>query len=451
MKQSLPQFSLPTLASSTPLSRVLLASPVPYGAVRGLDPFPSNLTSSPAWVGLRISDLAVATTSSYSTGSRFSSGGCETEYRRLSERFNQLSIEERGKLDEELLTSTAPRYGHLGILHSFIEIQRDGVFVRKDEKKDERVDCILDMIQRKHDWSNHVWRVEETTKFVFEAAGDEEGEEGEEGEDQAAVIEIGENSHATINVDGRTDVLGRNKRKHADQGAESRKKVLCQLAASSKGNNDADMRKFLEGVLQASFTVLEEKLSQQFLDRINKFETVVIDRLGKIETKVTQLRKKLLVTELAGKNDQPNADDIYVNLPRINLTQSSAIDLHMSTQEFMENCLKDLSEEMVFNGFDLSQLKAKDSLEWLEPPTSLKITAPRLDDRKIKQAGKDDPDSCLVFVREEDFQKMNDWTNTNTGLQLSPSILDKNLGLCVVSPSSWLQNYIRIQLVNSIK
>uniref|UniRef100_A0A0D3CQC1 DUF1985 domain-containing protein n=1 Tax=Brassica oleracea var. oleracea TaxID=109376 RepID=A0A0D3CQC1_BRAOL len=41
------------------------------------------------------------------------------------------------------------------------------------------------------------------------------------------------------NVDGTADVSGRNKRKHVDRGAESRKKnVLCHLAASSKGNID---------------------------------------------------------------------------------------------------------------------------------------------------------------------------------------------------------------------
>ena len=43
-----------------------------------------------------------------------------------------------------------------------MEFHIDGVvlltidFARKDEKKDERVDHILDMIQRKHDWINHV-------------------------------------------------------------------------------------------------------------------------------------------------------------------------------------------------------------------------------------------------------------------------------------------------------
>ncbi|KAF3587538.1 hypothetical protein F2Q69_00027998 [Brassica cretica] len=91
---------------------------------------------------------------------------------------------------------------------------------------------------------NYPW-VKEATSSEFEEAGEEKGE------DQAADTERGENSHVAENVDGTADVSGRNKRKHADRGAESRKKnVLCQLAASSKGNIDTDMKNFLEGLLR---------------------------------------------------------------------------------------------------------------------------------------------------------------------------------------------------------
>ncbi|KAF3581762.1 hypothetical protein DY000_02034508 [Brassica cretica] len=136
---------------------------------------------------------------------------------------------------------------------------------RKDEKKEERADHIVDMIQRKHDWSNHVWGVKKVTSSEFEEA------DKEEEEDQTPDTEIGENSHVAENVDGTIDVSGRNKRKHADRGAESRKK---------------------------------KKFSQQFSDRIDKFETVVTDRLEKIEAEVTLLRTTVLTTELVGKSDQ---------------------------------------------------------------------------------------------------------------------------------------------------
>ncbi|KAG2308704.1 hypothetical protein Bca52824_028452 [Brassica carinata] len=173
-------------------------------------------------------------------------------------------------------------------------------FVQKDEKKDERVDRILDMINSKHDWNKHVWGVKEATNSEFEESGEEKGE------DQTADTERGENSHVAGNVDGTAD---------------SRKKnVLCHLAASSKGNIDTDMKNFLEDLVQASFTTFGEKFCQQFSDRLGKieaevtqlqdsrrseqFETVVTDRLEKIEAEVTQLRTTLVVTELVGKSDQ---------------------------------------------------------------------------------------------------------------------------------------------------
>ncbi|KAF3496402.1 hypothetical protein DY000_02053010 [Brassica cretica] len=230
------------------------------------------------------------------------------------------------------------------------------------KKKDERVDRVLDMIQRKHDWNNHVWGVKEATSSEFEET------DKEEGEDQAADTEIGENSHVAESVDGTADVSGRHKRKHAERGAESRnEKVVCQLAASSKGNIDTDMKSFWKfGKIETETTQLRTAS-----DRTEQFETVVTDMLGKIVAEVA--KKKKLKT-----------DDSYINLPLVNLTQSSAIDLP----------------------------KPEDSLDVLKPPKSLKMSAMRLDDREIDLTSKDDPDHCLVFVRKEDYKKMQDWQDT---------------------------------------
>ncbi|KAG2332317.1 hypothetical protein Bca52824_003497 [Brassica carinata] len=359
-------------------------------------------------------------------------------------------------------------------------------FAVKDEKKDERVDRILNMIERKHDWSNHVWGVEKVTSSGFEESDEEEGEEGQEGEEgkeQAADTEIGESSHVAENVNITADVSGKNKGKHADRGAESRKKkVLCQLAASSKGNIDTDMKKFLEGLVEASFMTFEEKFSNIF----DKFETVVSDRLGKIETEVTrlgtssieaevtQLRTSLLVTELAEKTDQPSGpskrkidtspttskkdtvpskkkavkkkelkssqSSAIVNLPPVNLSQSSAIDLRLGTQDFLESCMKNLSQDTFVKCFNPSQVKAEDSLDWLEAPTSLKMSPRRFTDRDIELAGADEPDSCLVYVRKEDFEKMLTWQDTRTSIQIGPSVLDEKLAARVIGPTKWLQN-----------
>ncbi|XP_048613555.1 uncharacterized protein LOC125587339 [Brassica napus] len=338
--------------------------------------------------------------------------------------------------------------GTKGILHSFMESHIDGVvllatdFVQKDEKKDERVDRILDMINSKHDWNNHVWRVKEATNSEFEESGEEKGE------DQIADTERGENSHVAGNVDGTADVSGRNKRKHADRGAESRKKnVLCHLAASSKGNIDTDMKNFLED-LQFSDRLgkIETEVTQlrTASEKTEQFETVVTDRLGKIEAEVTQLRTTLVVTELVGKSDQASGPsmtkinsgpstskkgtapskkkavknqelktaDSCVNLPRAKVTQSSASDLRMGTQEFLESCMKNLPLDTFVKGLNPSQAKVEDSLDWLELPKSLKK-----------------PTDTLELLKS--LKKP----------AIGPSMLDGDLAGRIMSASSWLKNY----------
>lgn len=116
----------------------------------------------------------------------------------------------------------------------------------------------------------------------MEEADEEEGEEGEEKEDES-VTELGKSTH----VDGTTDASGSKKRKHVDRGADSRKKkLLCQLAASSKKNIDTDMKKFMEGLVQICFKTFEEKFSQQFSDRIEKFETLVTRGWGRLRVRL---------------------------------------------------------------------------------------------------------------------------------------------------------------------
>ncbi|KAG5407316.1 hypothetical protein IGI04_013435, partial [Brassica rapa subsp. trilocularis] len=333
------------------------------------------------------------------------------------------------------------------ILHSFMESHIDGVvllatdFVQKDEKKDERVDRILDMINSKHDWNNHVWGVKEATNSEFEESGEEKGD------DQRADTERGENSHVAGNVDGTADVSGRNKRKHADRGAESRKKnVLCHLAASSKGNIDTDMKNFLEDLVQASFTTFGEKFCQQFSDRLGKietevtqlrtaserteqFETVVTDRLGKIEAEVTQLRTSLVVTELMGKSDQASGP----SLTKINSGPSTS---KKGTAPSKKKAVKN------------QELKTADSCVNLPRAKVTQSSASDLsmDYRDIELDGENFPDRCLVFVHPTDFKKMQDWQDTRTATQIGPSMLDGDLAGRIMSASSWLKNYVSIRL-----
>ncbi|CAH8353471.1 unnamed protein product, partial [Eruca vesicaria subsp. sativa] len=369
----------------------------------------------------------------------------------------------------------------LGILHSFLEVGGDGVvllgsyFERKDEKKDERVERLVDMIKGNYDWRNHVWGVSEGGPVSEMVESEEEKEE--EG-DADADTEIGESSHVTPDVDS-----GTKKRKNADQGADARKKkLLCQLAASNKGSGstDTDMKQFFEGLLKASFTAFEGKIVQQVSDRIDKIETEVTSRLGKLESEVSQLRTALVLSEIAGKSDQHTGpsksrvdtapafsrkdtvpafskkdsapaktkkitgpqtrkvtnkrkelitDDPLIDLSGVNLTLSPGIDVHMSTQDYLQRSFPDLSQDTFVEGFDPSQPKTDD------PGTAQKITIPQLNDRQIDRAR--EPDAPLVYVSNEDFEKNDELAGLKN---VGPCLLVDDICKRIISPTEWLHN-----------
>ncbi|KAH0906040.1 LOW QUALITY PROTEIN: hypothetical protein HID58_037867, partial [Brassica napus] len=170
--------------------------------------------------------------------------------------------------------------------------------------------------------------------------------------------------------------------------SQGKKKVLCQLAASSKGDIDTYMKNFLEGLVQASFTTLGR----------NYFS----DRLGKIETEVTQLRKTLMMTELAGKSDQtscPSTSKIDT-CPSTSKKDTAPSKKKITTKRkrytrVFGKLHEELFQDTFVKGFDPSHAKAKDSLDWLEPPKSLKMSAIRLYDQEIQLTGEENIDRCL--------------------------------------------------------
>ncbi|CAH8357561.1 unnamed protein product [Eruca vesicaria subsp. sativa] len=305
----------------------------------------------------------------------------------------------------------------------------------------------------------------------------ESEEEKEEEGDADADTEIGESSHVTPDVDS-----GTKKRKNADQGADARKKkLLCQLAASNKGSGstDTDMKQFFEGLLKTSFTAFEGKIVQQVSDRMDKFETEVTSRLGKLESEVSQLRTTLVLSEIAGKSDQHTGPSKSIvdtapafsqkdtapafsqkdtvpafskkdsapaktkkvtgpktrkvtNKRKVNLILSPGIDVHMSTQDYLQSSFPDLSQDTFVEGFDPSQPKTDD------PGTAQKIPWPELNDRQIDRAH--EPDAPLVYVSEEDFDKMTNWQNLRTSLQVGPCLLGNDICKRVMSPVLWLHN-----------
>lgn len=86
------------------------------------------------------------------------------------------------------------------------------------------------------------------------------------------------------------------------------------------------------------------------------------------------------------------------DLTPIKLSLSSELDIHMSTQDYLESCIEDLSQDTYVKGFDPSQ----------------KMEIPQLDDRETDLADKKEPAAELIFVSPENFEKMQDWQKLRT-------------------------------------
>ncbi|CAH8363562.1 unnamed protein product [Eruca vesicaria subsp. sativa] len=98
----------------------------------------------------------------------------------------------------------------------------------------------------------------------------------------------------------------------------------------------------------------------------------VLYRPGMLELGTRRLRKKKLIT-----------DDPLIDLPGVNLSLSPGIDVHLSTQDYLQSCFPDLSQDTFVEGFDPSQPKIDDPLAFSSPGTSEKIDVRELNDYQV--------------------------------------------------------------------
>lgn len=105
------------------------------------------------------------------------------------------------------------------------------------------------------------------------------------------------------------------------------------------------------------------------------------------------------------------------NLHNVPVSQSSNIDLEMGTQDYLWKTMGDLTQDSYVKGFDPSQkAKVDDPMEWKTPLTSFKpkVSAlPFLRDIELPEDRVKDKDYSLVFVPEESWVKLVEWSVTN--------------------------------------
>ncbi|CAH8361771.1 unnamed protein product [Eruca vesicaria subsp. sativa] len=152
----------------------------------------------------------------------------------------------------------------------------DAAYIREDEKNDERVGRVVDLLNKNQDLTQFIWELEpKPQNFML-------SDEEELDEDEAAPVSpVREPA-----VDAR-----RGKRKINDPGSESRKKnMLCQRVAEHNSGVSSEMKSFMEGLFTSSFSSLKEVLQKDIQEQFQK-----------VNNEMDQLREQM--SHLTGPSD----------------------------------------------------------------------------------------------------------------------------------------------------
>ncbi|WZY70614.1 hypothetical protein YC2023_002854 [Brassica napus] len=353
-------------------------------------------------------------------------------------------------------------------------------FFREDEKNDERVNRIVALISAKQDWKQFTWEVETLPPNI----------ELSDAEEDVEVENVTETpvEEPTVVEEEPGVVTKRGKRKLIDPGVESRKKqLLCKRAAEHNSVVSGDMKTFIEGLFNSSFNSFKELLQKDIQERFDKVD----NEMAQLKATVSQITGPSVFVgrDLASEIPCPSAtlgkeqekssqspgpsgakgkgkgkasvsvdppplrrsprpefktddDDMFDFLK--NLSQSSNY-VDKGTQESLQDAVGNLSQASHVKGFDPSQkIKDDEPAEWITPLSSFKPPnwkPPTLKDEELLEDRVHDIDHSLVFVPEDAWAKIIEWSSTSKELKIGPSMLTSVLAARVMGPTEWLLNH----------
>ncbi|KAL0898509.1 hypothetical protein Bca101_082470 [Brassica carinata] len=308
--------------------------------------------------------------------------------------------------------------------------------------EDERVDLLLNRIRGKFDWSNTEWPVLEHEESEMEEAHKKDiGSEADKSVDNTKFVSEEETSSVKV--------AGKGKRKIHDEGAETRKKkLLCKRSAEKNLILGPETKSFIEGLIHTSVTYLGVMLSTQMANMERMLmERMLMERMGKMESEVSQLRGAI---RLSGEGSDPSkseAEQDPLNIkgdqaPPKSLSdqappkskgnqpkgakkagkkiavETNDFDFGLSTQD-----VRDLSQATFVDDFDLSQVK----VENLKKSRPFNMSTRHLVDDTRGTAAETAPDAALVFLGEEDWEKVTEWSTSSIPLCCGPIVLDDEI------------------------
>ncbi|KAH0877093.1 hypothetical protein HID58_064487 [Brassica napus] len=283
-------------------------------------------------------------------------------------------------------------------------------FLREDEKKDERVGRIVELINAKQDWTHFDWEVESLPAHM-DLSDSEQDEPADVAEEPSVVAE-----EPTV-------AAKRGKRKLIDPGAESRKKqLLCQRAAKHNSGVPSEMKTFIEGLFTASFNSFKEVVQKDIHEHFDN----VANEVAQLKEQVSQIKG---LSDTVGKG---NASEIMS--PSATLGKDQGPSSHSTGPP--------AAKEKGKASANVDPLPVRRSPRPVREPADWR--PPTLKDVDSHEDRIHDPDYSLVFVPEELWAKLVDWTKTFKELKIRPSMLTNELVSRVVGPSEWLLNKVTI-------
>ncbi|KAG2310726.1 hypothetical protein Bca52824_022283 [Brassica carinata] len=336
-------------------------------------------------------------------------------------------------------------------------------FTRNDEKKDERVDKIISLLNANFDWSTFVWQVEEDIRTedqldVKVNVAVEGTQDQLDGKDKVAV----ENEVPVTEKEERVEPVAKRRvtKKTKDPGCESRKRLLlCQRASEKNTGLSDETKTFITGLFNTSFNSMKQEVQKHVDHRFDKLDSEIA-QLKQTVTALANTRNLAPASETPQPSPMPSPrpqrkdeklddvemHDFHGNLHNVTVSQSSNIDLEMGTQDYLWKTMGNLTQDSYVKGFDPSQkAKVDDPMEWITPLTSFnpkKTALPFLRDIELPEDRVKDKDYSLVFVSEESWSKLVEWSLTNKELQIGPSLFTKEMSARIVGPTEWLKNFV---------
>ncbi|XP_048605836.1 uncharacterized protein LOC125583243 [Brassica napus] len=154
------------------------------------------------------------------------------------------------------------------------DVVQDQAFRRADEVEDDRIQVLMELIKNKHDWSEHIWEIEETA-VVYLSLDDESAvnDEGSVNFEAAESDEDFQTPKGSKNVGARSK---KGKKRLLDRGMEKRRhKVLSSGPKQAPFNED--MKAFVTQLFEHNFSGMEQRLQKQMAETFDQMRTELKD------------------------------------------------------------------------------------------------------------------------------------------------------------------------------